>query len=341
MYNEPGGFLYEVTAADFSVIEGYLSLSYQKVTPYCMRQIHWHPNNEIAYVIAGSARVGVIGPENNFSIFTVSAGDAWFFPAGFAQYFQAGHDGLEIVLWFNKDTISTVTVPQAFANIPNNQFQDSFFVNDTAFFKEWTLSGNGTACPNTKQSWNVAPSTCKSGSDSVYKFHVPCANNNGTVRDQYGNLILEAVTASFPILAENGLSFSYALIKPGCQRVLHWHTIPGELALVVQGTALVGLVGFPEHKASIAPFYNFTVGPGDLWFFPTGFLQYITSLEPTGGKDFVAILGFSYDSIITITSANGMKPIPADIDTLSLDVTNNLFFKQWALTDVPFSCLKA
>lgn len=339
IYNEPGGNLYEVTAEHFPVIENYLSLSYQHLSPYCMRQIHWHSNNEIAYVVSGGGRVGVVGPEQNYSLFNVNAGDAWFFPAGFLQYYQAGPDGLTLVLWFNKDSISTITVPQAFTPIPHGVFQDSFLVNDTSFFQDWQLSEHGTACPKTRPMWRTPPPTCDF--ESVYKFHLPCANNVGTVRDIFGNQILEAVAASFPILADNGLSFSYTLIKPGCQRVLHWHTIPGELALVLQGQAHIGLVGFPDNKSKPAPFSNFTVGPGDLWFFPTGFLQYITSIEPEGGQDFIAVLGFSYDSIVTILSAGGLKPLPSDIDSISLDVQNREFFEKWRLTNEPFSCLKA
>ena len=84
-------------------------MAYQKIEPYCMRQMHWHANDEIAYVISGNARAGIVGPGGikknlavllwfvrvhanqqptgqNSSFFNVSAGDAWFFPQGFLQY---------------------------------------------------------------------------------------------------------------------------------------------------------------------------------------------------------------------------------------------------------------
>ncbi len=57
----------------------------------------------------------------------------------------------------------------------------------------------------------IPPSTCKS--ESIYKFHVPCAQGEQRITDSYGNQILEAVVGSFPILANNGLSFGFFLLK--------------------------------------------------------------------------------------------------------------------------------
>ncbi len=132
--------------------------------------------------------------------------------------------------------------------------------------------------------------------------------------------------------------------------MLHWHTIEGELALVVQGRAEVGLVGFPEKKvccwinvigfnisaAWATSFQSFQcIARRCLVFSNRLFTIYplkggikktswnnedITSLEPEGGVDFIAILGFSYESIITITSAHSLQPIPEDIDILSLGI---------------------
>ena len=57
----------------------------------------------------------------------------------------------------------------------------------------------------------IAPSTCNDG--SVYKFNVECATGSQRISDIWGNLILEAVKADFPILADEGISFGYFLLK--------------------------------------------------------------------------------------------------------------------------------
>jgi len=296
-----------------------------------LRQIHWHAQNEIAYVISGSARVGVVGSSGEQSFFNVSAGDVWYFPAGFAQYFQAGPDGVEIVLWFNKDSISTITVPQLFEAVPKKQFQDSFFVNDTSFFPEWDLSVSGTACPKVKPTWTIAPSTCESTSE--FKLTIPCSS--ATKIDSAGNELGEAIASAFPILEGNGLAISYAVIKVGCQRVLHWHAVPGELALVLQGSAEIGLFSF-ANSSEETTFYKFEGGAGDIWFFPPGNLQYITN---TGDVDVIAVLGFSYDSLETLLQSGSLKPIPEDIVGLSLGVNDDAFFSKWQLSDTDFTCI--
>jgi len=261
---------------------------------------------------------------------------AQVFPQGFLQYFQARPEGVEVVLWFTEDYNDTITAPQSFKPIPPPQFQDSFFINDTSFFNKWELANNGTICPTEQQSWKIpADNSCNTTSPN--KFHVPCGGK-GSITDEYGNQLLEVMANVFPILELSSLSFVYATIKPQCQRVLHWHPSEGELALVLKGSAQVGLVGFPtdETPNPIKSFFNVTVG--DIWFFPTGYLQYITNAAAKGGEDFIAILGFSENSLRTITSAGGLQPIPKDLQKLSLGLTGNAF-ELLSETQAPFTCL--
>jgi len=179
----------------------------------------------------------------------------------------------------------------------------------------------------------IPPSTCNT--TSQFKLNLACTTK--ATRDAFGNEILEAIAESFPVLEGEGLSFSYAVVKPGCQRVLHWHTIPGELALVLQGTASIGLFSFATANQESVP-YLFNASAGDIWFFPTGYLQYITNLDPPGGQDVIAVLGFSYDSILAITAAQGLKPLPEDVIALSLNAQNDAFQK-WKLHDDAFTCI--
>jgi oxalate decarboxylase len=335
-YKEVGGISQEVTVDRFPVIKDTIALAYLNLTRYCLREIHWHANAEIAYVISGSARVGVVGVGGrDSSFFNVSKGDAWFFPQGFVQYFQAGPDGVEVVLWFTRDTIETVTMPHSLKAMPENEMAKSFFINDTRqFFDNWSPSINGTTCPKIPPTWTIPADNRCEGNLSRYKFHVNCSNNPGTVRDKCGNLVLEASDGTFPILKDSTVSYAYALIKPQCHRVMHWHPVQAEFALVLQGTASIGMFGFGKEKES---FFNVTVG--DIWFFPVGFLQYITSLDPLTGPDFIAILGFSTSSLQSITAAGGLAPVPVDVQKLSLGVDDTTF-RLLSETNDPFTCPK-
>lgn len=78
-FNEPGGTLQEVTSKYYSTLKGSFSMAHLEIKPGCLRQLHWHSQGELAFVLRGSAGVGVIGPEEkDTSFFTVKEGEAWY-----------------------------------------------------------------------------------------------------------------------------------------------------------------------------------------------------------------------------------------------------------------------
>ncbi len=94
---------------------------------------------------------------------------------------------------------------------------------------------------------------------------------------------LTGVTAaSLPIL--RGLSAKRLLLEPGAIREPHWHANASELTYCLRGELLVGILGDGSE------FSWFTLGPGQMFYAPSGALHYI---ENTGDATAELIVGFS------------------------------------------------
>jgi oxalate decarboxylase len=71
-------------------------------------------------------------------------------------------------------------------------------------------------------------------------------------------------------------------LQPGCLRELHWHTTAAELGYVVSGSCRTTVLS-PDGAATD------TFGPGDVWYFPSGWGH---SIQGTGPGECHFILVF-------------------------------------------------
>lgn len=97
---EEGGWTHEVTERQLPSSKDVAGVN-MRLTAGSFRDLHWHTEDEWAYVLYGNARVTVMSPEGKMFIGDVSEGDLWIFPAGHPHSIQGlGPDGTEFLLVF-------------------------------------------------------------------------------------------------------------------------------------------------------------------------------------------------------------------------------------------------
>jgi oxalate decarboxylase len=95
-----------------------------------------------------------------------------------------------------------------------------------------------------------------------------------------------ATKANFPIL--KGLSVYRLVVHEGCFREPHWHANADELSYCVKGRALVTVFSSGNVHA------QFTIGPGEMFFVPSGSLHCI---ENCGEGDVEFVITFSHEEV--------------------------------------------
>lgn len=96
--------------------------------------------------------------------------------------------------------------------------------------------------------------------------------------------ITELTADSLPILS--GLSAKRLLLEPGGVREPHWHANASELTYCLSGDLLVGILGDGSE------FSWFRVGPGQMFYAPSGALHYIENLGDSSAE---LIVCFSHE----------------------------------------------
>ena len=109
-----------------------------------------------------------------------------------------------------------------------------------------------------------------------------------------GGLVRGASVRQFPV--SQGIGGASMRLQPGCLRELHWHTTAAELGYVVSGSCRTTVLS-PDGAATD------TFGPGDVWYFPSGWGH---SIQGTGPSECHFILmfdngAFSEDHTLSIS----------------------------------------
>lgn len=89
-------------------------------------------------------------------------------------------------------------------------------------------------------------------------------------------------------------------------RELHWHTA-GEWAYVLNGTFRVGLVDAQGRN------YLNDVGPGDLWFFPSGLPHNIQAISEGGGEFLLVFTDGSFSEDETFLLSDFTAHVPREV----------------------------
>lgn len=115
-----------------------------------------------------------------------------------------------------------------------------------------------------------------------HKF--PLASTTPQLKTDFGTRTA-ATRANFPIL--QGLSIYRLTLPAGCFREPHWHANADELGYCLRGEALVTIFSSGnEHE-------QFLIGPGQMFFVPSGSLH---AIENVGPEEAEFIITFSHES---------------------------------------------
>ena len=99
---QAGGWARQVTQADFQVSEEISGVN-MRLAAGGVREMHWHQAAEWGFVSYGSCRVTVMDLKGRPYVADTTAGDLWYFPAGFPHSLQGlGPDGCEFILAFDQ-----------------------------------------------------------------------------------------------------------------------------------------------------------------------------------------------------------------------------------------------
>lgn len=264
---------------------------------------HWHPNSaELSYCINGRARMTIF-PSNSdadsFTVntFTVDPGEIVFVPQGFMHDIEnISNEDAKFIIAHSNEQPTTIGMSGSIGSMPNRVMNKTFGINPpaTTFFngfnnnstkdivtglKKTTITTNNN---NNNNNNTLQPGTNIPNIPNSYKFNV---EGIPPQIQTPGGTVAKANTNSFPILNGSNLSLFSLIMEPDGIREPHWHPNASELGYVLDGLARL-IVLNPGGNVD-----TFEVGPGDIYFVPTGFFHYIENLDSNKNMHFAIFFG--------------------------------------------------
>ena len=120
-----------VTVKDFPV-QTTVSAALLRLDPGALRELHWHPNaDEWAFVLDGSAEVGIFGGHSRFRKDEFAKGDVWFIQQGFGHYIKnTGNADLRVMVVFSSPEYQQISLSNWLGNNPGQLIVDNFGVSE-------------------------------------------------------------------------------------------------------------------------------------------------------------------------------------------------------------------
>ncbi|KIJ61838.1 hypothetical protein HYDPIDRAFT_115308 [Hydnomerulius pinastri MD-312] len=242
-----------------------------------IREMHWHTDGEWAYVLAGDLRVSCVTPDGQVYLGDVTAGDLWYFPAGYPHSIQAKNttaDGAEFLLIFDNGSFSedsTFLLTDWLAHVPKEVIAKNFQVDISAFdhipSKELYIFPSAPP-PEDINSDMVVPN------DTPLAYTFAMSKVNATEAPGGSYKVVDSRT--FP--AATTVCTAEVTVEVGGMRELHWHPTEPEWTYFVTGSARITVY------ASSASAQTFDFQPGDIAYIPPSFGHYV---ENTGNEPLV------------------------------------------------------
>jgi quercetin dioxygenase-like cupin family protein len=115
----PGGMVHRANKAAFPALAGVAAFSLA-LDPHALRQPHLHTNaNELSYLVAGQARVGLVGPGGEQHLFDLAPGEVAYQPMGWVHWFEnAGDQPLFAVFMYSHEQPETIDMPDVIPGLP-------------------------------------------------------------------------------------------------------------------------------------------------------------------------------------------------------------------------------
>lgn len=130
----PGGTLRRLTKEMFPALRD-IGLNAIRLKPGAIREPHIHPNcAQLDYVVSGSARVGIIGPNNEVQLMELEAGDLSYVPQGWLHWIEnTGQGELHTMIMLTHALPETIEFSDMLSQIPNATLAKIFGVSAKTF----------------------------------------------------------------------------------------------------------------------------------------------------------------------------------------------------------------
>ncbi|KAH7925449.1 putative oxalate decarboxylase/oxidase [Leucogyrophana mollusca] len=235
-----------------------------------IREMHWHNDGEWAYVLKGDLRVSCMTPDGQFYLGDVSAGDLWYFPAGYPHSIQAKNttaEGAEFLLIFDSGSFSedsTFLLTDWLAHVPKEVIAKNFQVDISAF--DDIPSRELYIFPSTPPPLNIE-SDMVIPNDTPLAYTFPLSQVNST--NASGGSYKVVDSRLFP--AATTVCAAEVIVEVGGMRF--WHPTEPEWTYFISGSARITVYASSSNAAT------FDFLPGDIAYIPPSYGHYI---ENTG-----------------------------------------------------------
>jgi quercetin dioxygenase-like cupin family protein len=118
-----GGLVHRANKASFPILRGVAAFTLQ-LDPRAIRQPHLHTNaNELSYIVAGHAQVGLIGPGGEKHLFDLAPGEVAFQPAGWPHWLENIADEPMFALFmYSHEQPETIDMPDVIPGLPKQGY---------------------------------------------------------------------------------------------------------------------------------------------------------------------------------------------------------------------------
>jgi oxalate decarboxylase len=108
----PGGWIRIADSRNFPAAST-IAAALVNIEPGCMREIHWHQNDEWQYYIAGRGRMTVFASSGNARTFNYQAGDVGYVPYAMSHYVEnLGDEPLVFLELFRSSRFADISLSQ-------------------------------------------------------------------------------------------------------------------------------------------------------------------------------------------------------------------------------------
>jgi len=267
-----------------------------------VRELHWHPSAEWAFMIYGNARITAVDAEGRSFVNDVAAGDLWLFPGGIPHSIQGlGPDGCKFLLVFNQgdfDEFDTFLLTDWFAHTPKEVLARNFEVPESTFDnvpkKELFIFAADLPRPLAEEQRQTASGS--TGIDEKYMFK---ASTMKPTQVRAGGEVRIVDSGNFPA---TNIAAAIIRLKPGGLRELHWHPLADEWQYYVSGQGRM-TVFEAGTKARTFDFQE-----GDVGYIGVSRPHYV---ENTGSEDLVFLEVFPVSRYQDISAAEWLAHTPA------------------------------
>jgi oxalate decarboxylase len=262
---------------------------------------HWHPNSaELSYCIRGRARMTIF-PSNSdadsFTVntFTIDPGEIVFVPQGFMHNIEnISNEEAKFIIAHSNEQPTTIGISGSVGSMPNQVMNKTFGINPpNTFFNAFNNNSSKDIVTGLKKTTTITTNNNNNNNTLQSSINIPNIPNSYKFNVEGippqiqtpGGTVAKANTNSFPILNGSNLSLFSLIMKPEGIREPHWHPNASELGYVLDGLARL-IVLNPSGNVD-----TFEIGPGDIYFVPTGFFHYIENLDRNENMHFAIFFG--------------------------------------------------